>query len=129
MKWISIILSIAFMSFTISCKSQNIIIPTDSLINNKIHDTTFVNLKEYDSDVVLDMKYATEDNFLKSKVYECGSCYLRYKTVKKFTSKVALAPPLFKLVVGEKRREAPSKTRTVPAKLANCWRLPGLKLH
>ena len=83
MKWISIILSIAFMSFTISCKSQNIIIPTDSLINNKIHDTTFVNLKEYDSDFVLDMKYATEDNFLKSKVYECGSCYLRYKTVKK----------------------------------------------
>jgi D-alanyl-D-alanine dipeptidase len=28
------------------------------------------------------MKYATDDNFLKSKVYDCAECYLRYKTVK-----------------------------------------------
>lgn len=28
------------------------------------------------------MKYATNDNFLKSKVYDCGECYLRLKTVK-----------------------------------------------
>ncbi len=47
-----------------------------------VNDTTFVNLKEYSQDFVYDMKYATEDNFLKSKVYECDECYLRYKTVK-----------------------------------------------
>jgi D-alanyl-D-alanine dipeptidase len=48
----------------------------------KIHDSTFVNLKQYSNDFVYDMKYATEDNFLKAKVYDCAECYLRYKTVK-----------------------------------------------
>jgi D-alanyl-D-alanine dipeptidase len=28
------------------------------------------------------MKYATEDNFLKAKVYDCAECFLRLKTVK-----------------------------------------------
>ena len=47
-----------------------------------IADTTFVNLKDYSTDFVYDMKYATSDNFLKSRVYDCAECYLRYKTVK-----------------------------------------------
>lgn len=46
-----------------------------------INDTTFVNIKEYSSDFILDMKYATEDNFLKTKVYDCAACFLRLKTV------------------------------------------------
>ncbi len=45
-------------------------------------DTTFVNLNEYSKDFVYDMKYATSDNFLKSKVYDCAECFLRLKTVK-----------------------------------------------
>jgi zinc D-Ala-D-Ala dipeptidase len=45
-------------------------------------DTTFVNLKDYSSDFVFDMRYATEDNFLKAQVYDCAECYLRFKTVK-----------------------------------------------
>ena len=28
------------------------------------------------------MKYATDDNFLKAKVYDCAECFLRLKTVK-----------------------------------------------
>lgn len=44
-------------------------------------DTTFVNLKDYSSDFVYDMKYATDSNFLKEKVYDCGECYLRLKTI------------------------------------------------
>ena len=54
-------------------------------VNNKkieVQDTSFVNLKEYSTDFVYDMKYATEDNFLKAKVYDCAECYLRLKTVK-----------------------------------------------
>jgi len=51
-------------------------------IKQEIADTTFVNLKEYSKDFVYDMKYATEDNFLKAKVYDCAECMLRYKTVK-----------------------------------------------
>ena len=47
-----------------------------------ITDTTFVNLKDYSTDFVYDMKYATTDNFLKAKVYDCAECFLRLKTVK-----------------------------------------------
>jgi D-alanyl-D-alanine dipeptidase len=47
-----------------------------------IPDTTFVNLKDYSADFVYDMKYATTDNFLKAKVYDCAECFLRLKTVK-----------------------------------------------
>jgi D-alanyl-D-alanine dipeptidase len=39
-------------------------------------DTTFVNLKEYSKDFEYDMKYATDDNFLKSKVYDCAECFV-----------------------------------------------------
>lgn len=48
--------------------------------HTEIADTTFVNLKNYSSDFVYDMKYASSDNFLKAKVYECAECYLRFKT-------------------------------------------------
>ncbi len=47
-----------------------------------IADTTFVNLRDYSTDFVYDMRYATPDNFLQSKVYDCGECLLRLKTVK-----------------------------------------------
>ncbi len=46
-----------------------------------IADTTFVRLLDFTSDIELDMKYATSDNFLKSKVYDCADCYLRMRTV------------------------------------------------
>ena len=48
----------------------------------EISDTTFVNVRDYVTDLVYEMKYATTDNFLKTKVYECDECYLRLKTVK-----------------------------------------------
>lgn len=51
--------------------------------SQKIADTTFVNIKDLDSTIVLDMKYASSDNFLKQNVYGCEVCYLRYKTAKK----------------------------------------------
>ncbi|WP_395065717.1 M15 family metallopeptidase [Flavobacterium sp.] len=47
-----------------------------------INDTTFVKLKDFSGDFIFDMKYATEDNFLKKKVYDCDDCYLRLKTIK-----------------------------------------------
>lgn len=47
-----------------------------------IADSSFVNLKDYSADFVYDMKYATADNFLKAKVYDCPECLLRFKTVK-----------------------------------------------
>lgn len=50
-------------------------------VKEVIADTTFVNLKDYSKDFVYDMKYATDDNFLKAKVYDCAECFLRLKTV------------------------------------------------
>ncbi|UNY98424.1 M15 family metallopeptidase [Zhouia spongiae] len=47
-----------------------------------VPDTSFVNLKEYSSDFVYDMKYATTDNFLKTRVYDCAECFVRAKTAK-----------------------------------------------
>ncbi len=48
----------------------------------QIADTTLVNLKDFTSSVKYDMRYATDNNFLSNKVYDCAECYLRYKTVK-----------------------------------------------
>ena len=63
-----------------SCKSQTV--TTDVKKETILNDTTFVNLKDYSKDFVYDMKYATFDNFLKAKVYDCAECFLRLKTVK-----------------------------------------------
>ncbi|MFT7251762.1 MAG: D-alanyl-D-alanine dipeptidase [Flavobacterium sp.] len=45
-------------------------------------DTSFVNIETLSSDFVLDLKYATTDNFLKQKVYDCTECFLRISTAK-----------------------------------------------
>lgn len=75
-----------FLFFTLlcllSCKSQTAIKSVTTNHSISIADTVFVNLKEYSKDFVYDMKYATEDNFLKAKVYDCAECFLRLKTVK-----------------------------------------------
>lgn len=65
----------------VSCKSQVSKGGTSEKSTVVINDTTFVNLKDYSADFVYDMKYATEDNFLKAKVYDCAECFLRLKTV------------------------------------------------
>ncbi|MEN1784163.1 MAG: M15 family metallopeptidase [Bacteroidota bacterium] len=45
-------------------------------------DTTFVRLADFSHDFVYDMRYATTNNFLKAKVYDCAECYTRVKTAK-----------------------------------------------
>jgi D-alanyl-D-alanine dipeptidase len=65
-----------------SCKSQVSLSLMEKKNRPTIADTTFVNLKDYSTDFVYDMKYATTDNFLKAKVYDCAECFLRLKTVK-----------------------------------------------
>jgi zinc D-Ala-D-Ala dipeptidase len=47
----------------------------DSLL--QLPDSAFVPLLALDDSFVLDMKYATEDNFLQAKVYDCDQCFLR----------------------------------------------------
>lgn len=70
-----------FIFLIVSCKAQSTIHVIEEKNSSIIHDTTFVNLKDYSTDFVYDMKYATTDNFLKRKVYDCAECFLRLKTV------------------------------------------------
>lgn len=74
-------LLIGLFSSCISCKAQVHVPSNEATYKTVVNDTTFVNLKDYSGDFVYDMKYATEDNFLKAKVYDCSECYLRMKTV------------------------------------------------
>ncbi|MFS4447872.1 M15 family metallopeptidase [Maribacter sp. 2307UL18-2] len=45
-------------------------------------DSTFVRLADFSDGFAYDMRYATENNFLKAKVYDCAECYTRVKTVR-----------------------------------------------
>jgi len=91
MKLKTIVFSVLIICSLISCKTKNIEhserllavnLQSSPKVAMEVNDTAFVNLNDYSSEFVLDMKYATEDNFLKAKVYDCGYCYLRLKTVK-----------------------------------------------
>lgn len=46
-------------------------------------DTDFVNVRDYIPDIVVELKYATSDNFTGQVIYEFKEAYLRYGTVKK----------------------------------------------
>ncbi|TDO73548.1 D-alanyl-D-alanine dipeptidase [Flavobacterium chryseum] len=72
--------SVVFLFLIVAANAQNE--SYSSPVKHDSADTTFVNLKDYSNDFIYDMKYATEDNFLKAKVYDCAECLLRLKTVK-----------------------------------------------
>ena len=74
--WLLIVL---LSSFSLAAQKDSIQLA--SRFQN-VSDTTFVNLKDYSSNFIYDLKYATEDNFLNKVVYDCAECYLRLKTVK-----------------------------------------------
>ncbi|HJY12582.1 MAG TPA: M15 family metallopeptidase [Flavobacterium sp.] len=65
--------------FGLSSTAQNEVYTSE--VRQAVADTVFVNLKDFSQDFVYDMKYATADNFLKAKVYDCAECFLRLKTV------------------------------------------------
>nr|WP_148639188.1 M15 family metallopeptidase [Aquimarina longa] len=52
---------------------------TSDIIKGSVNEEDFVNIEDISSDFILDMKYATSDNFLKEKVYSCAKCYVRKK--------------------------------------------------
>lgn len=75
-------LLLSVLTFIFSCKSQNQISKSNSQNQPILNDTSLVHLKDYSRDFEYDLKYATSDNFLKAKVYDCPACFLRLKTVK-----------------------------------------------
>lgn len=53
-----------------------------SYCQNKDLQKEFVEVTSLYKDFILDMKYATSDNFLKRAVYDCPKCYLRKSTAR-----------------------------------------------
>lgn len=49
-------------------------------------DTEFVKVKDYLSDVIVELPYATSDNFTGYRIYDFTDAYLRYGTIKKLAS-------------------------------------------
>ena len=48
-----------------------------------IQDTSFVRVKDYIPDIIVELRYATTNNFTGVKIYNFDDAYLRYGTVKK----------------------------------------------
>ena len=57
-------------------------------------DSEFVLIREYIPDIVVDLKYATEDNFTGQVIYSFTEPYARYGTVKKLQTAQAMLAPL-----------------------------------
>jgi len=98
---VRIIYAMALVVILGSCKEKNTsekpideAIEIDSVVEKKdelkksfrtfenLSDTTFVRLADFSDGFAFDMRYATDNNFLKEQVYECAECYTRVKTVK-----------------------------------------------
>lgn len=62
---------------------QSETIPTQVLIRPEPSDEDFVKVKTYIPDVLVDLRYSTENNFTNQKIYDFTDVWLRYGTVKK----------------------------------------------
>jgi D-alanyl-D-alanine dipeptidase len=55
-------------------------------VNNKaaidIPDSAFIDLKEFSDDFIYEMRYATDNNFLNKKMYDCDNCLVRYEVAR-----------------------------------------------
>lgn len=47
-----------------------------------LHDSTWVDLALLIPDLVVDIRYASTNNFMKTKIYDCGECYTRLAVAK-----------------------------------------------
>lgn len=56
---------------------------TEVVIPGPVDDADFVKVKDYIPNIVIDLKYATTDNFTGCQIYDFEEAYLRYGTVKK----------------------------------------------
>lgn len=55
---------------------------TEPIPLTSLADSTFIRLADYSDGFSYDMRYATDNNFLKEQVYDCAECYMRVKTAK-----------------------------------------------
>jgi D-alanyl-D-alanine dipeptidase len=69
-------------SLSIVNNSKEVVVAPKLKSLDGLADTLFVRLADYSNDFVYDLRYATENNFLKAKVYDCAECYTRVKTAR-----------------------------------------------
>ncbi len=70
------------------------------------YDTTqWTDLAKAAPDIILDLKYASKDNFVKTKMYECGRCFLR--------------PPVARAII---KVQKTLKARNLGLKMFDCYR-------
>lgn len=96
---IQILIIVTCIFAIIGCKSEKkqtstatIEVPVDT-IPEKIHtpkfdyDTTkWLDLTDLDPSIKMDLRYATENNFVKEKMYVCGRCFLRPQAARKIVA-------------------------------------------
>lgn len=58
-------------------------LPQENIIILEPADDDFVRVKEYIPDLIVDLRYNTENNFTGEKIYDFSEAWLRYGTVKK----------------------------------------------
>lgn len=58
-------------------KKDELVSVNQNTDRNSNKQTDWINLESLDSSFLLMMPYATENNFLKEKIYPCATCYLR----------------------------------------------------
>ena len=54
--------------------------------NLQLPPTALIDIEQLDSTFVLDIRYATNNNFTKIRLYECPKCFLRYEAAKALIS-------------------------------------------
>jgi len=73
MKITPYLIGILIFSFAISGKAQTYI---------AANSTEWLEVNELDETILTDIRYATENNFMKEQVYDCGRCFLRADVAK-----------------------------------------------
>ena len=77
-KWVSTYQCISIIFLTLINVNASI-----CLAQNTDYDTKqWTELTTLDNTIALDLRYATTDNFVKAKMYDCGRCFLRPEAAK-----------------------------------------------
>lgn len=48
----------------------------------QLHDSTWVDIEWLDSSILIDLRYATTNNFMELQIYDCPKCYMRLVVAK-----------------------------------------------
>lgn len=67
-------------AYTSIINSDEVVINNEAAVD--IPDSAFINLKELSDNFVYEMRYATDNNFLDKKVYDCDNCLVRYEVAR-----------------------------------------------